>query len=425
MRKVLVIAYYFPPMGLSGVQRTLKFVKYLPEYDWEPIVLTTNAPAYYAYDNTLIDEINQESIKIYRTEKDITKYVKKSSKDTDQNVVKYPSRFTQFARKTITSLFLQPDSRILWKKQAIKLAELIFQENKIDAIYATAPPYTDFIIAQELSAKYNVPFIIDYRDLWVDNAFYIYPTPFHKLYAMKLENEILQNSSKAIVINRFMKESLLRRYRNISHSDVSIIPHGFDASDFNIARKHINKSDKFIITHSGLFPDDLTPEYFLKALKIFLEKNPNAKNQIEVRFVGILRKQHFKLIKKFGLEEYCILTGYIDHISAVRNLLESDVLWMMITNNIATPSRLYEYFGAGKAMIICAPDGNIKELAESSGSAYTTNPKDVEGISFGLDQFYSLWKNNKLPKIHEGFAERFDRRELTADLSRELMLTQT
>lgn len=425
MKKVLVIAYYFPPMGLSGVQRTLKFVKYLPDNNWQPIVLTTNAPVYYAYDNSLLDEIPDDKVLIYRTEADLTKYAKRNADSTKQIVAKYPSKNFQFIRKYFVSLFLQPDSRILWKKSAIKLAKQIFAEHQIDAIYATAPPFTDFLIANELSEQFDVPFIVDYRDLWVDNAFYVYPTPFHKIYSMKLESEVLQNADKTIVINRFMKESLIKRYRNLTHNDISIIPHGYDKNDFDKARQSLDKSEKFVITHSGLFPDDLTPEYFLRALRKFLDKFPSASQNIEARFVGILRKEHIKIIKKLGLEEQCSLLGYVEHLEAVKHLLESDVLWMMITNNIATPSRMYEYFGAEKPMIISAPEGNIKELAESSGAAFTTNPKDVEAIAYGIEQYYMLWKTNSLPAMHKNFADAFDRKSLTAELSRELMLTQS
>lgn len=412
-------------MGLSGVQRTLKFVKYLPENNWQPIVLTTNAPVYYAYDNSLLEELPEELVQIYRTETDITKYAKKKSDSMGQVVAKYPSRKFQFIRKFFVSLFLQPDSRILWKKSALKLAEKIMSEHQIDAIYATAPPYTDFLIANEISKKYDIPFITDYRDLWVDNAFYVYPTPFHKLYSMKLENEILENAAKTIVINRFMKESLIKRYRNTTYNDIAIIPHGFDKSDFESVRQLVVKSEKFIITHSGLFPDDLTPEYFLKALRKFLDKYPAAKSNIEARFIGILRKEHLNMIKKLELVEQCVLYGYVEHLEAVRHLLESDVLWMMITNNIATPSRMYEYFGAEKPMIISAPEGNIKELAESSGVAYTTQPKDVDAIAYGIEQYYMLWKSKSLPVMGKNFAEAFDRKSLTAELSRELMLTQS
>ena len=422
MRKVLVVAYYFPPMGLSGVQRTLKFVKYLPEHGWHPLVLTTNSPAYYAYDDTMLDELDSENITIYRTDEDITKYAKKRKKKGN-TTLKYPSRANQVIRRALLATVFQPDSRILWKKSALKTAEKIIEENEIEAIYATAPPFTDFLVAHELAEKYNLPFIVDYRDLWVDNAFYIYPTPFHRSYAMKLESRILKKASKVIVINRFMKEALIKRYNHITYNDIAIIPHGYDPDDFTNAQALTEQSDKFVITHSGLFPDDLTPEYFLKGLKAFLDKNPNAKNVVEARFIGILRKEHLKLIEKLDLQKVCKLTGYIPHSDAVENLMESDVLWMMITNNIATPSRMYEYFGAGKAMIVCAPEGNIRDLADSSGAAYTCGVKDVASIAYGIEQYYQLWKHKKLPSVDAEFAQQFDRKSLTGELSRELMLS--
>lgn len=415
-RNVLVIAYYFPPMGLSGVQRTLKFVKYLPQFGWNPIVLTASPGAYYAFDETLIEEIPE--IKIYRTNEDITKLVKKK----DNSALKYPNTFGQKLRKMITQTFIQPDSRIFWKKSALKLADQIIKENNIDVILATAPPFTDFLIANELSAKYDIPYMLDYRDLWVDNAFYFYATYFHKMYAEKLELKVLTKSSRVVVTTRYMKELLLKRYKLLTHNDINIISHGFDKEDFDVEYKSKINNNKFVITHSGLFPDDLTPKYFLKALSNFFKKNPDAKKDTEVRFIGLMRKNHIRYIRRYKLTENVMMTGYISHKESVSYLLASNILWMMITNNVATPSRLYEYIGAKKPILINAPDGNIKQTALDSNAAIATEVKDLKAIEAAISRFYELWKTNYLPQIDNDYSEKFERKNLTEVLSRELSL---
>jgi hypothetical protein len=295
--KVLVIAYYFPPMGLSGVQRTLKFVKYLPEYNWQPIVLTTGITKYYAFDDTLLDELGETII--YRTEKDPFNIRNKKNNTT----INFPSPLKQKIRRLLLQSIFIPDSRKRWKKYAVALGEKIIEEHPdIKLIYATGPPFTDFLIANELSEKYNIPFVIDYRDLWADNSQYFFPTPFHKRKHISLEANIHTNASKSFVITRQMKEKIISRYRFIRHQDICIIPHGFDKADFN----HIDiqhNPNKLVIAHSGIFPDDRTPKYFLKAILKFLNANPNAKNKIELRFIGLLQMKYINLIKKYNLDK--------------------------------------------------------------------------------------------------------------------------
>lgn len=419
-KQVLVIAYYFPPMGLSGVQRTLKFVKYLPYFGWDPVVVTTNSPAYYAYDNTLLDDLHNE-ISIYRTEEDVAKYLKKKGKKEQEEVIEYPSKFKQKFFRIISQTFFQPDSRILWKKHAIKACEKAIEENDIKAIFATAPPFTDFLVAKEISEKYDIPFIVDYRDLWVDNAFYFYATPFHKNYSSGLESDVLNVSSKIIVITRHMKEKLITRYSHLSHDDIAIIPHGFDPEDFDGINRSNKKNEKFTITHSGLFPDDLTPEFFLKALAEFKKQN-NMGGKFVSRFVGVMRNEHKALISKYNLEEETELLGYLPHRETVQKLSESDILWFMITNNIATPSRMFEYIGSGKPFIACVPEGNIREIAEDSGASVVCDPKNTDEMLFGLNKYHNLWKNNSLPSVSHSFANKFNRKLLTENLAKELEL---
>jgi hypothetical protein len=176
-KKVLVISYYFPPMGLSGVQRTLKFVKYLPLYGWRPVVLTTSSSEFYAFDDTLSEELPDNEYRIYRTESK-SKDLKGESK---YKLKKFPSYLIQKIGRAVLQTIYQPDSKKPWLKHALKLGEEIINENQIDVIFATAPPFTDFLVAKELSSKFNIPFIVDYRDVWIDNPFHFYATPFHKI----------------------------------------------------------------------------------------------------------------------------------------------------------------------------------------------------------------------------------------------------
>lgn len=406
-QKVLVIAYYFPPMGLSGVQRTLKFVKYLPEFGWQPTVLTTNSGSYYAYDDTLLSELSEE-INIVRTD------------DKKRKNIKYPSTTIQKVGRFVNGLFRQPDSKIGWKKKAIELASKVIEEERPDVIFSTAPPFTSHLVASELSEKYDIPMVLDYRDQWYGNPFNSMPTIFHKHYNKKLEESVLYKSKKIIVISREQKEKLLKTYNLLKHNDISIVSHGYDRKDFeNIT---INRpKDKFIITHSGLFQDNRNPKPFFTAFKKLAEEKGN---NVQLRLVGLMRKNHLRLIKSLKIETYVELVGNVSHSKAVEYLLNSDVLWILQNDGVRTPGKLYEYFGAKKPIIATMPKSYMRDLAVDSGIALTADPADKEDIYKALSTYYELWANGALPEGNDDFVAQFDRRELTRNLS-EILATTT
>lgn len=411
-RKVLVIAYYFPPMGLSGVQRTLKFVKYLPKYGWHPIVLTTGNLDYYAYDETLIEELGEQNITIVRT----------PGKDKVAKTRPFPNQFIHKLGRMFYDSFYIPDSKSGWKKQAIKTANEIIEQHDIQAIFATAPPFTDFLIANDLSRKHDIPFLADYRDTWVDNPFKYYPTPIHKNRNLKLEQMILSHAQKSFVTTRFAKELLLRRYRFVSHEDILILPHGYDSEDFaDVSRER--SDDKFVITHSGLFQDDRTPKYFLKAFAQFISSNKQAKEVTKLRFVGLMRPSHIKMVNKYKLHDNVELTGYVTHKESIRHILDSDVLWLMMNDTYRSPGKLYEYFGARKPIFINAPSGPMTKLVSDSGAGFVTEPDNVKAIAKQLAELFELWLSGKLPIPDEKFISNYDRSKITNDLARELSLS--
>lgn len=408
MRKVLFIAYYFPPMGLSGVQRPLKFAKYLPDFGWEPIILTTSDSSFYAFDKSLEEELDSLNLSIYRTNS-------KSNVRKEQNL---PPYFIQKSGRYVKSFINMPDSKSYWRKPALKLAKSIITKHKIEAIYATAPPYTNFLIGRDLSNKYNIPLTIDYRDSWVDNKFNFYPTPLHRQKAIKMEQSVINEAEKIVVISRYAKELLIKRYPLLSYDDVSIIPHGFDEDDLAPYRNLNPDSSYFTILHLGSFLDDRTPKYFYKALKSFIKKHPEAKSRIRLQIIGKIRKGQENLPKRYGLHEIVTQTGYQNHRIAVENLFTADILWLMLNDDIRTPGKLYEYFGSRKPLIITAPDGNMKELGKKTKACLTSNAGDTKSIEENIATYYKLWKEKMLPSADESFVSQFNRRLLTEQLSK-------
>jgi glycosyltransferase involved in cell wall biosynthesis len=315
-RNVLVIAYYFPPMGLSGVQRTLKFVKYLPQFGWRPTVLTVTPTGYYAQDYTLLEELRPEHIQVERVGSlDPNRLFRK------KGVVKMPPEHWRKVLTYISDTFFLPDNKIGWKGKAVKAASAMFAEKKFDVIFATAPPFTDFLIGAELHKKFRRPLVLDYRDSWHEYPFKYYPTPLHKWRNYQLEKKSIRAASRVITTNRRVKELILKRYKFLEYNDVIILPQGYDPQDFPRSPLQ-SPRNKMRITHAGVFYGDRTPQYFLRALEKLFTEHPGLKEKIEAYFIGNFQDEYRNMVTGMGLEGSVVVTGYLDHGECSRHLME-------------------------------------------------------------------------------------------------------
>jgi len=419
MHKVLVIAYYFPPMGLSGVQRTLKFVKYLKNYNWEPTVITTSDVAYFAHDDSLQKELDETGIRVIRVAgSDLNSLLSK------KGTVKLPSEFVRKTFNRLSQIFFIPDNKISWAKKAFKKAIEILSTEHFDCVFVTGPPFSQFDIFSEIKKKNNIPLILDYRDLWFDSYFSFYPTPYHRILHKKKEYRALKAADIIIVTNRKLKEKLLNIYRFLTFNDVIIIPHGFDQKDFEEIPAQSKPQNKMVLMYSGIFLVYSTPEYFLRAFKqLSLERTDIASN-IELHFVGFLRKENQKLIRKLNLQSFIKDHGYVNHVESIAKLKSADVLWFMVgkRKNIDAilPGKIYEYLGSRKPVIACVPEGAAKMAASEYKASFITEPDNIEQIKNTIVEVYNLYNEGKLPAPDEKYVESFRRDFLTEQLALQL-----
>lgn len=407
-------------MGLSGVQRTLKFVKYLPKYDWEPTVLTVTPTAYYALDYGMLRELNQNNIRTVRTNSVDPTRLFEAGKP-----VKMPHEKLRNIMSAVSQAVFIPDNKIGWKREAVKAGRKLLREEKFDVILSTAPPYTSHLIGKALSDEFGIPLVVDYRDAWVDNPLHFYLTPYHKLIHQKMERKILRAASRVVTINRRIKELMIRRYRFLNYNDIAIIPQGYDPADFQVEDTlKLPYSDKMRITYSGTFYRNRTPKHFLKALAEVLKEHPAYRKKIEAVFIGTFRKENLSLIDSLGLQDVVKVFGYLDHKAAMRYLMTSDILWMTIGNGkgeeMISTGKLFEYIGSRKPILGLVPDGVAKTTILESGAGRVVAPDDVNGIRKAIAEYYELWEKNQLPEIDAEFAQSFDRVKLTGDLAKEL-----
>ena len=418
MFKVLVIAYYFPPMGLSGVQRTLKFTKYMKNYNWEPTVLTAGSTAYYAHDKSLLNEAEANGIKIIRVKgKDI------NSKLNKRGTIKLPPEWIRKIISRLSAAFFIPDNKKKWASEALTVARKILKEEDFDLIYVSAPPFSTTNMAVKLKNEFNLSLVVDYRDLWYDNHFHFYPTPLHSYLHKKMEYSVLKAADRIIVINRRMKEKIMNRFRFITFEDIYIIPQGFDPQDIEGLVPENKNNNKMRLTYSGIFYEFITPKYFLKAFKKLSLERPDIAANIELHFSGFLRKENKRLISKLDLQDFTKEYGYLEHKASLLKIISSDVLWVMVGNrknaDTISTGKSFEYFGTRKPIIACVPEGALKSAMEEYGAAFITSPDDIDAIKNAIKEVYELYLNDKLPVPNEEFVQKHRRDVLTEQLTKQ------
>lgn len=404
-------------MGMGGVQRTLKFAKYLLHHNWQPVVLTINPKKYFAIDEYLLQEALDSGIIIERTGK--------KKFDAGQIVTRVPKEKFRRIKSKIGQFFFIPDTKISWKKKALRKIDKLWKKYEgFDLVYATAPPYTDFLIGQEVKKRYKIPLVIDYRDAWVDSkVLNFYPTPFHKNRNMKLERKVIKDANIIITTNRRVKELIISRYGNIAYNDIKIFTHGYDSEDFeNASTKKLPLTNKMRVTYSGSFYTR-DPKFYFRAIKIFFTKHPELRDKVEFCFLGLFTKEHLNIAKNLNILDTLNLPGYINHFECVKYILASDVLFLLISRgeneDAAMPGKVGEYIGSRKNIIACIPEGVTKKLLENYKAIKFVPDENPEKIADTVYEYYKLFEQNSMPAANEEMAAMYDRKNLTADLAKE------
>lgn len=399
-------------MGLSGVQRTLKFVKYLPKYGWLPTVLTVEPRGYYARDESLMHDLENPDIRIVRTAP------AGPGKLSKKDIVELPPERMRKTLSRFSDVLFIPDNKVGWMTDAVKAALKLHKETPFDLIFSTAPPFTDFLIGAAVKEKINKPLVLDYRDPWVDYPFKFYPTPLHKQRNIALERRALRASSHIITTNRRVKEVLISRYKFLSYQDIEIIPQGFDPEDFaglqGQATSH-SRLDKMKITYAGVFWEDRVPDYFLQALHDLFHEKPKLRGRIEAVFAGNFREENTKLVTRLGLQDSVKVLGYLPHPDCIREIIDADVLWVIVGDDLGSPGKTYEYIGAGKPILGCVPQGFLKQTIEEAGGT-TVAPNDVVGIKNAIAAYFEKFEHHALKGPKPEVMEKYSRVRLTGSL---------
>lgn len=415
MKNVLVITYDFPPVGKGSVLRPVKFAKYFPKYGWEPYILTATPKTYFFRDDYLQHEV--DGMKVFRTKGSGNNLL------TGRKLKALPNEGQRKLKRNISRFTKIPDEHKGWISKAVKLGSEIIEMHKIEVMYVTGPPFSSFVVAGELKEKFKIPLVIDYQDSWLHSSSNYFPMGYHRLRNMKMEQEVIRGTDEIITINRRIKEYLIEEYDYLKHSDINIIHHGFDEEDYkNAMAKPLPEKTRMRFTNVGGFFDLVSPKYFFEAIKIVLEKRPELRNKIEACFIGGLSKENLKLIQQYNISDVILSPGYLNHLDAIRYMLSSDVLWLTIGKGtgeeVISPVRMAEYFGARKPILACVPDGAAKQLLKDYDAVRICEPDEPNEIANLIMEYYDLNQKRMMPLPNEETVRKFDVDKMTYELVR-------
>jgi glycosyltransferase involved in cell wall biosynthesis len=401
---VLMIAYYFPPMGGAGVQRTLKFVKYLPEYGWQPHVLTIRNSSR-LQDSSLASEIPD------------------GSSVTRTHILHLPSQWPWRLRNFISRWLLIVDGQIGWLPFANNPGRRVIEEHKVRVIYSTSAPYTAHLIARRLQRQTHLPWVADFRDPWTGNTLVNYPTEFHWRINKRLEHSVFNNADRVILNTERSLQYYTREYPDLPAGKLVTIPNGYDLDDIPNIRPDQGKNTIFTIVHLGsLYHKTRSSEFFLTALRKALDAGNLVPDKIRVRFIGNIDRETQAFVKKLKLEGNVDLLGYLPHQKALSQLFAADLLLLIPSHGAGSelfvPAKLYEYLACKKPIFCLADPGDCADLIHRAHSGVIVPPTDIDKIIDQLVSLFHLWQNGQLsiePDLN--FIQTFERRHLTGQLA--------
>jgi glycosyltransferase involved in cell wall biosynthesis len=393
MKNVLIISYFFPPLGGPGVQRIAKFVKYLPDFGWNPIVLTVKNIEYIAYDKTLEKEVKKAEI--HRTESlDLMRFLYLFEKIRSKPEKRIYETADTKLRNRLRDIF-PIDPKIGWSPFAVKKGIDICRTKKIDLIFATILPYTSSLVGYQIAKQGNLPLILDYRDLWQGKPDISYCSKWHFRFSNYWEKKMLTYSSHNIMNTKRANEKIQPLYPAIPKSHFSVLYNGFDKQDFQ--QKNSRKTNQLItFTYTGGFYGERTPLYFFQAVRELQQAGKLAAN-IRFRFVGNYLKSIYEMAEKI---DGCIeFIPQVSHQKCIEYLLASDFLLLFIAkrnSEIVIPAKLFEYLAANKPILAMLPlQGEAAELIRELKAGLLTEIDDVEQIKKYILQLCNLPKEKR------------------------------
>jgi glycosyltransferase involved in cell wall biosynthesis len=417
-KKVLIISYYWPPAGGPGVQRVLKFAKYLPEFGWEPIVLTVKNGEYPAMDSSLIKEIPNEcrvystkTIEFFTLFKFLTGRKRRQPIETfilNRKATKFPEKVFTWVRQ---NLFI-PDARIGWIPFATKKGIEIIKEEKPAIIFSSSPPHSIHLTAFKLAQRFNIPWVADFRDPWTD-AFW--DKGLGRMHAfskrnLALEKKVIAAANALVTVSPGYREILMKEPRE----DFFVLTNGFDHSDFIFKKQ---SSSKFRIVYTGNIAASQNPLNFFQAIQTLKGELGEV---LDIHLYGNADVEVHEAVEALGIADLINFHPYIPHDEAIEKMTNSDLLLLLqpkIHGDGMIPGKAFEYIATKNPILgIGDVNGDSANLLRECrvGEMYGYE----ESLVDPLREIIEFWQNGNIPQADLAAIENYDRKSLTKRLAK-------
>ena len=420
MKRVLIITYYWPPSGGSGVQRWVKFAKYLPSQGWEPVIYAPENADYPALDATIGNDL-PEGLEVIRRpiREPYAIYRKLMGKGVSREVTEISSGKKTWKQKLslwIRGNLFVPDPRVWWVKPSVKFLKKYLKEHHVDAIVTTGPPHSVHLIGLRLHKALGTPWVPDFRDPW-SRMYYLKHLPMTACTWRKLcgqEQAVLDGATTVLAVTPIVQEE----FRAQTKTPVAMITNGYDAADFTGSAPE--PDGYFNLTHTGLFAKDGNP---LALWKVLGEMPSAFREKLRIRLVGTVDREVLEAISAQGLGENVVALGYMDHAGAVREQRAATVLLLPLRNDPQyrpiLPGKLFEYLASRRPILgIGQTDGAMARVLEDSIAGTTVDWDDENALKQFLEGAWKAFQTlGEVPPTN-GNIEKYTRENLAAELAR-------
>ena len=423
-KKVLIITYYWPPAGGPGVQRWLKFIKYLPEFGIEPIVYVPSNPHYPIKDETLVDEVpdtvtvlKQPISEPYKLARLFSKRANTISKGVIPKTKKqtYLDRLMLFVRGN----FFIPDARVRWVKPSVLYLSTYIEDFNIDTVITTGPPHSMHLIGLQLKKLNSINWIADFRDPWTTIG-------YHKRLSLlkraqkkheHLECLVLNAADKILVTSNITKNE----FKTLTEQPIEVITNGYDTENVELT----GLDQKFTLSHIGSLLSDRNPINLWRVLGELIEEDEGFLNDFQLNLVGEISQNVFDSIVKYISIKNVNEIGYVSHKEAIMFQKKSQLLLQIEIDSEDTkciiPGKLFEYMVSNRPIIALGPEGSdVQQILKETNTGNYFLYEEHDTLKAQILQHYKSYKENNL-RTHGIGLQKYSRRELTKKLAQLLL----
>lgn len=403
MKKVLIITYYWPPAGGPGVQRVLKFSKYLPEFNWQPIILTVKKGEYPATDETLAEDI-PECCKVYKTNSIEPNFLYKkfTGMKPDEKIpvavlaeenLNWKKKLANWVR---LNLFI-PDAKIGWIPFAIREGKRIIRKENPDIIFSSSPPPTVHLIAKRLAKWSKIKWVADFRDPWAEIHYYENQkrTKISNKLDRKYEKAVLNDAIVITCISQFDIEDDFSK--KVKGEKCINIPNGYDESDFTNLTYNTKNDQKFVLMHLGAVSAERNPTNLFRAIRILANEDKISCRTFSLNFIGTLNKSVTISIDEFKINKFVEIMPYLPHRKALEYTQQASVMLLLVTqsekNKRILPGKTFEYMRTGKPIFVLGPeDGEVSRIISETNTGIVLEYDNYINIYKTLLELFNSWK---------------------------------